>query len=53
MLANLANGNNVRTSVSNGNLYLKNNPPTPLPGDYVRPIWGVVGDGTFTIKASQ
>jgi hypothetical protein len=26
--------------MSNGNLYLKNNPPTPPPGDYVRPIWG-------------
>ena len=34
-------------------LGLKNNPPTPPPGDYVRPIWGVMGDGTFKIKASQ
>jgi hypothetical protein len=53
MLENLANGNNVTTSVDNGNTYLKNNPPQPKPADYVRPIWGVVGDGTFKIKASQ
>ena len=55
-LANLASGNNVTTSVNNGNLYLKQNPPSPPPTGpvpYVRPIWGVAGDGTFTIKASQ
>jgi hypothetical protein len=53
MLLDLASGARVGVAVDSGNQYLKDHPPTPVPGGYVRPVWKTVGDSNVTIKASQ
>jgi Bacterial Ig-like domain (group 2)/IPT/TIG domain/Abnormal spindle-like microcephaly-assoc'd, ASPM-SPD-2-Hydin/Galactose oxidase, central domain len=58
MLVDLAgaqggNAASVSTAVTFGNQYLTDHPPSPLPGDYVKPVWKYVGDGNVVIKASQ
>jgi hypothetical protein len=47
------NATSVGAAVSFANQYLKDYPPVPLPRNYVRPTWKVVGDANVTFKGSQ